>query len=186
MRQAGFPGQAQGKLAPLDPLPVELVARIGQLYGVEREARQQGLSARARLKLRQEKSQPLMAALKRRITQVRQEVSPGSQLAKACDYALGQWSRMEEYLQDGQVEIDNNWCEGAMRPVALGRKNWLHIGSEEAGPRVAAVMSIVETCRRLDIKLRPYLRDVLSKLGDWPITRVAELTPRAWKAAQKS
>ena len=71
-----------------------------------------------------------------------------------------------------------------MRPVALGRKNWLHIGSEEAGPKVAAIASIVETCRRLDINLRTYLKDVLSKLGDWPANRVAELTPTAWKAAQ--
>jgi hypothetical protein len=67
----------------------------------------------------------------------------------------------------------------------LGRKNWLHIGSEQAGPKVAAIASIVETCRRLDINLRQYLHDVLPKLGDWPITRVAELTPTAWKAAQQ-
>jgi hypothetical protein len=71
-----------------------------------------------------------------------------------------------------------------MRPLALGRKNWLHIGSEQAGPKVAAIASIVETCRRLEINLRHYLRDVLPRLGDWPITRVAELTPTAWKAAQ--
>ena len=89
------------------------------------------------------------------------------------------------FLKNGEVEIDNNWCEGAMRPVALGRKNWLHIGSEEAGPKVAAIASIVETCRRLEINLRAYLKEVLPKLGDWPSQRVAELTPAAWKAAQK-
>ena len=71
-----------------------------------------------------------------------------------------------------------------MRPWALGRKNWLHVGSPEAGPKIAAIASIVETCRRLDINLRNYLRDVLPKLGQWPINRVAELTPSAWKAAQ--
>ena len=73
-----------------------------------------------------------------------------------------------------------------MRPIALGRKNWLHIGSEQAGPKVAAIASIVETCRRLDINLRKYLKDVLPKLGGWPAKRVAELTPTAWKAAQTS
>ena len=99
---------------------------------------------------------------------------------------MGQWSRLEEFLKDGVLEIDNNWCEGAIRPLALGRKNWLHIGSEQAGPKVAAIASIVETCRRLDINLRKYLKDVLPKLGDWPAKRVAELTPTAWKAAQKS
>jgi len=106
-------------------------------------------------------------------------------LAQACDYMLGQWSRLEEFLKDGLVEIDNNWCEGSIRPLALGRKNWLHIGSEQAGPKVAAIASIVETCRRLDINLREYLKDVLPRLGDWPAKRVAELTPTAWKKAKQ-
>jgi transposase len=172
-----------GKLSPLDPRPVEIVDRIGELYEIEREARSKNLTAAARLVLRQGKSQPVMDALKSRILQIRQEVTPACALAKASDYALGQWSRMEEYLKDGQLEIDNNWCEGAMRPIALGRKNWLHVGDASAGPKIAAIISIVETCRRLDIKLRQYLQDILPKLGDWPITRVAELTPSAWKAA---
>ena len=172
------------KLKPLDPLPVEVVAQIGLLYDVEREARVQNLTPTQRLDLRQAKSQPVMTALKARIIQIRQERPPDDALSKACDYALGQWNRMEEYLKDGQIEIDNNWCEGAMRPIAIGRKNWLHIGDETAGPKIAAIISIVETCRRLDIKLREYLGDVLPKLGNWPITRVAELTPTAWKAAR--
>jgi hypothetical protein len=90
---------------------------------------------------------------------------------------------LEAYLRDGTIELDNNWCEGAIRPLALGRKNWLHIGRPEAGPKVAAIASIVETCRRLGINLRAYLRDVLPKLGEWPISRVGELTPAAWQAA---
>jgi transposase len=68
--------------------------------------------------------------------------------------------------------------------LVLGRRNWLHVGSPEAGPKIAAIASIVETCRRLDINLRDYLRDVLPKLGEWPINRVGELMPTAWKAAQ--
>ena len=71
-----------------------------------------------------------------------------------------------------------------MRPLALGPKNCLHVGSPEAGPKVAAIASVVETCRRLNINLRAYLRDVLPRLGQWPITKVGELTPTAWKAAQ--
>jgi transposase len=67
----------------------------------------------------------------------------------------------------------------------LGRKNWLHIGSPEAGPKIAAIASIVETCRRLAVNLRQYLNDILPKLGQWPINRVAELTPTAWKKAQQ-
>ena len=172
------------KVSPLDPVAPEIIARFGQLYAVEKEAREGRLSPQARLALRQMKSVPIMTALKTRLVEIRQQIPPGGQLAQACDYALGQWSRWEEYLRHGEVEIDNNWCEGAIRPLALGRKNWLHVGSPEAGPKIAAIASIVETCRRLDINLRAYLRDVLPKLGEWPISRVGELTPTVWKAAQ--
>lgn len=172
------------KLAPLDPVPREIIERFGQLYAVEQEAREQRLDPVQRLAFRQAQSVAMMAALKARLVEVRAQIAPGCKLARACDYALGQWSRLEEYLRDGLIEIDNNWCEGGMRPLVLGRKNWLHIGSPEAGPKVAAIASIVETCRRLEINLRAYLRDVLPRLGDWPINRVAELTPTAWKAAQ--
>lgn len=172
------------KLAPLDPVPREILERFAVLYATEQEAREGALSADARLVLRQAKSVPVMAALKTRLVELRQQITPGGKLAQACDYALGQWSRLEEYLSDGRIEIDNNWCEGGMRPWALGRKNWLHIGSPQAGPRIAAIASIVETCRRLDINLREYLADILPKLGQWPVSRVGELTPTAWKVAQ--
>jgi len=172
------------KLSPKDRLPMEVIGRIQELYVIEEEARQSGMSPEARLELRQKKSVPVMEGVKRRVTEIRQEIPPGSKLAQACGYMLGQWDRLEEYLKDGRVEIDNNWCEGGMRPIALGRKNWLHIGSEEAGPKIAAIMSIVETCRRLKINLREYLKEILPKLGQWPITRVGELTPTAWKATK--
>ena len=171
------------KLAPKNPLPAEVIEGFRKLYAVEAEARERGMDAEGRKALRQERSVPLMGALHGRIQEIRQQMAPGGKLAQACDYALRQWSRVSVYLEHGRVEIDSNWCEGAMRPVALGRKNWLHIGSPEAGPKVAAIASIVETCRRLDVNLRTYLMDVLPRLGDWPTTRVAELTPAAWKAA---
>jgi len=178
----GFVDSAKAK--PNDPLPLEVVKLFAPLHGVEEEARRANLSFTDRLALRREKSAPLMAALKERVTQIRQQIPPGGKLARACDYTLNQWSRLEEYLRDGQVEIDNNWRQGAIRPLALGRKNWRHIGSEQAGPKVAAIASIVETCRRLGVNLRAYLGDILPKLGGWPSTRVAELTPAAWKLAQ--
>ena len=125
-----------------------------------------------------------MAALKARLVAIRQQITPETKLAKACDYALGQWGRLEVYLQIGVVEFDNNWCEGGISPLALGRKNWLHLGSAEAGLKVAAIASNIETCGRLDINLREYLTEVLPKLGSWFINRIAELTPTAWKAAK--
>jgi transposase len=172
------------KVAPLDPVPPEILARFAELYAVEKEAREAGLSPEARQALRQAKSVPIMNGLKTRLREIRQQLTPGSKLLQACDYAQGQWSRLEEYLSDGQLECDNNQCEGSIRPLALGRKNWLHVGSLEAGPKIAAIASIVETCRRLDLNLRDYLLDILPKLGQWPINRVGELTPPAWKAAQ--
>ncbi len=101
--------------------------------------------------------------------EIRGQITPGSKLAGCGDCSTRtEWSRLEVFLNNGEVEIDNNWCEGAMRPLALGRKNWLHIGSVEAGPKVAAIASVVETCRRLILTLRAYLRNVLPKLGEWP------------------
>jgi hypothetical protein len=138
--------------------------------------------------MRQEHIGPLVDQLEKRILAIRAEadVLPASQLGKACSYAMGQWARLKGFLEHGQVEIDNNWCENAIRPLAVGRKNWLHVGSEEAGPRVAAIASIFETCRRLGINVRDYLLDILPKLPEWPMNRVAELSPLAWKARQSS
>ena len=80
------------------------------------------------------------------------------------------------------MELSNNWVENSMRPVALGRKNWIHIGSQEAGPRVAAILSLVETCRRLKIPVRDYLASILPGLANFPINRVNELPPSVWGA----
>lgn len=170
------------QLSPKDPVPLELLGTIGELYRIEQEARTAGLSHPERLQKRQELSVPIAAGLKKRLLEVAQGQPPGSQLAKACKYALGQWTRLEEVFRDGALELDNNWCENAIRGLAVGRKNWLHIGSEQAGPKVAAIASIVESCRRLEINLRAYLKAVLPKLPEWPISRVAELSPLAWKA----
>ena len=76
--------------------------------------------------------------------------------------------------------LDNNLAENSMRPVALGRKNWIHIGSQQAGPRVAAILSMVESCRRLKIPVRDYLGTILPGLANTSIQRVPELTPTAW------
>jgi transposase len=173
------------KVDPKELRAREIVSQIGQLYHVEEQARTAGSSAAERLKMRQERSVPLLADLKQKIVVTKERALPKSALGKACFYALEQWERVSVFARDGEVEIDNNWCENAMRPAVLGRKNWLHIGSEEAGPRIAAIMSVVETCRRLGINVRDYLLDVLPRLPDWPAKRVAELTPAAWAAARK-
>ena len=171
---------------PADALAREVLERISRLYAVEAQARAEKLGAKARQQRRQEQSAAEVAALKVRLVAIRAEVLPGSQLAKACNYALRIWGRLEVFLEHGQVEIDTNLAENAMRPVALGRKNWLHIGDEKAGPKIAAIMSVLATCRRLGIHARDYLLAVLPKLGRTSTGDVKHLTPLAWHRARQA
>ena len=171
-------------IAKSDPLPLEIIERMGSLYHIESIAREEKMDDDARLALRQAQSVALMKELKARLIEIRAEVLPKSAMGKACSYALGNWPRLEVFLRDGRVEIDNNWCENGMRPIALGRKNWLQIGSPEAGKKIAAIASIFETCKRHSINVREYLLDVLPKIADWPNQRIAELTPLNWKKSR--
>ena len=170
------------KLNPKDTTSIQIVAQMDELFGIDARARQEGLSQIDRHVLRLQKSKPLLEQIKAAIQAARTGALPKSALAKACDYTLTLWSRLSRFLEYPELELSNNLAENAMRPVALGRKNWIHVGSKEAGPRVAAIISIVETCRRLSLPLRDYLGSVLPGLADFPSTRVAELTPNAWAA----
>lgn len=173
------------QVSPKDPMAMEVLELIGRLYQVEREAREKQMDFDGRLELRRQRSVCVVQRLKERILQIRTETLPAGGLGKACEYTLGQWPRLEVYLRDGQIEADNNWCENGIRPWALGRKNWLHIGSEQAGKRIAAIVSVMETCRRLDINVREYFMEVLPRLPEWPINRVSELTPIAWLESKR-
>jgi transposase len=161
-----------------------IVAEIAKLYAVEKEARETGMTHGEREAFRKLHSVPVLAVLKQKVVSLDAKHPPMTALGKACRYVLAQWERLIVFATNGEVEIDNNWCENAIRPIALGRKNWLHIGSEEAGPRVAAIFSVIETCRRLEISVRDYLMDVLPRIPNWPANRIAELTPMAWAARQ--
>ena len=159
---------------------------IGELYGVEAQAREQKLDAAGRLAWRQQQGlEQKLTRLKAHLVEVRQQARlPQGLLAKACDYALNQWEKLEVYARDGEVEIDNNWCENAMRPVALGRKNWMHLGCQESGPKVAAIMTVVASALRMGLNVREYLGEVLEKLCDsvgFNVTRIGELLPHVWK-----
>lgn len=175
-------------LQKLDKRPVEVLDLIGQMYELEKQAREKGLNPTERLAVRQELSKPILDKIRERILSLQGEADflPASQLGKACKYTLKLWDRLGLFLKHGELEIDNNQCENSIRPLAVGRRNWLHIGSEQAGPLVAAIASIFETCRRLKINPRDYLLDVLPKIAEWPAARVAELSPVAWKAKRTS
>lgn len=174
------------ELNPHDPLTPSILAPIRELFVIDAEAREQGLTLEARHGLRQEKSRPLLGVIRKQVEAARSQVLPASALAKACNYMLGQWDRLTRCLDYPQVELSNNWAENSMRPVAVGRKNWIHIGSPQAGPKIAAILSVVESCRRQKIPVRSYLGSVLPGLADMPIQRLPELTPAAWNKQQRS
>jgi transposase len=168
------------KLNAEDQVSARIVAQMDELFAIDAQARNGGLSLAERHKLRLEKAKPLLEQLKAGIEAARIGALPSSALAKACNYTLTLWSRLTRFLEYPETELSTNWAENSMRPVALGRKNWIHIGSQQAGPRVAAILSVVETCRRLKIAVRDYLGSVLPGLANFPINRVPELTPSAW------
>src|SRR5215467_12182256 len=165
------------KLNPKDQTAIGIVAQMDQLFGIDAQARAQKITQSDRHLLRQQKARSLLEQIKAAIEAARVQALPSSAPAKGCNYTLTLWSRLSRFLDYPQLELSNNLAENAIRPVALGRKNWIHIGSKEAGPRVAAIMSIVETCRRLNIPIRDYLISILPGLADRPISQTAELTP---------
>jgi transposase len=151
-----------------------------QLYEVEREV--QDLDPDVRRQIRQLKARPVADALGKWLALQRQNVPDGSATAKAIDYSLNRWAALTRYLDDGDLPADNNWVENQIRPIAIGRNNWLFAGSLRAGKRAAAVMSLVHSARLNGHDPYAYLKDVLERLPTQPASRVQELLPHRWQA----
>ena len=134
------------------------ITELRKLYLVEAVAREQQLGPEQRKALRQEKSKPVWTALLPELEQAVAQNLPQSPLGKAARYCLNEWTALTRYLEDGRLEIDNNLTENAIRPSAVGKKNWLFIGHPEAGWRSAVIYSIVVSCRRRKIDPWEYLR----------------------------
>ena len=173
------------KLHPDDRTATRLVARIDELFAVDAEARQAGWSSAERDRLRQERSRPLLATLRGALEQARAATLPASALGRAVNYTLSLWPKLTRFLDHPELELSNNLAENSMRPLVLGRKNWIHVGSEQAGPKVAAILSIFESCRRLGVPIREYLSSVLPGLANRSVQNLAALTPAAWMAARR-
>ncbi len=152
-----------------------------QLYEVEREV--QDLDPDERRRIRQLKARPVAQALNKWLTLQRQKVPDGSATAKAIDYSLNRWAALTRYLDDGDLPADNNWVENQIRPIAIGRNNWLFAESLRAGKRAAAVMSLVHSARLNGHEPYAYLKDVLERLPTQPASRVGELLPHRWRPA---
>lgn len=167
-----------------------LVARIGELYDIERELKESQADHATREEVRAARSLPLFDKLMSAMNAAAldENLLPGSALAKACRYALHLRAQLRRSLENGITEIDNNRCEQSIRIIALGRKNWLHIGAPGAAPTVAAIISVVESCKRMGINVRTYLSEVLPSLAAAHPDRVAALaatlTPAKWLAAR--
>jgi transposase len=170
------------QLNPRDPVATPIVAQMDELFAVDAEARRRVIGLAGRHALRQERAMPLLDDIRSKIEAAQTVALPASALTKACQYALTLWRKLTRFLEYPELELSTNLAENSMRPVALGRKNWIHIGSPQAGPKVAAILSVVESCRRLKLPVRDYLAAVLPGFADLPIQRLPELTPAAWVA----
>ena len=170
------------KLNPGDAAATRIVVSMDELFAIDAQARARNLDHAARQALRWEQARPLLEIIRQRIETARAEALPSSALSRAAGYTLALWHKLTRFLEYPELELSNNLAENSMRPVALGRKNWIHLGSPQAGPKVAAILSIVETCRRMKIPVRDYLGAVLPGLAGVSIQRLRELTPAAWAA----
>lgn len=164
----------------------EILELIKDLYKIERVAREADLDGVSRVKFREENASKFFTDLKTKIDELQPIPLPKSKLGKAVSYAMGQWPTMRRYLEVGECEIDNNWCELAIRPLKLGANNFLFLGSLKGGGERAEVFySLVQTCRRLKMNAFEYLKDVIQKVAENPSAPMWELSPRGWKEAQE-
>lgn len=155
---------------------------IAQLYRLERQAR--SLTAEDRRELRQLESRPILEKLHDYLLEIEAEVLPKSPEGRAVRYTLKNWTALTRYCDDGDLEIDNNATERAIRSVAVGRANWTFFGSDEGGKTAAVLRSVVASCQRAGVDPFAWLKDILSRIGSQPITRLAELLPHNWVPVQ--
>lgn len=169
------------KLKP-SPIADEALSRIGALYDIEDRIR--GMSADQRRTLRQQHARPILADLKSWIEEMLSTLPQKQKLAEAMRYALSRWAALSVYIDDGRVEIDNNIAERAMRPLGIGRKNWLFAGSDKGGERIANILTIIETAKLHGHNPEAYLTDVLTRIQSHSKDRLQELLPWQWAPAK--
>ncbi len=163
-----------------------LMGQIGQLYAVEKHLREANAGPQLRAAVRAWQSRPILKRLRCAMERVRRRVLPQSLLGQAIDYALSRWEALTRYMDDGRLEIDNNLCENAIRPTAVGKKNFLFIGHPEAGQRSAVIYSVLGSCRRHGINPDEYLRDIFERLPKAKTSDLKSLTPAAWAKAKRA
>jgi transposase len=172
------------KVNPQDGAAVQMVTRMDALFLVDRHARQQQMSVEDRLALRREHAESWAEEIRQECVALSKVVLPKSALGQAAAYTLNMWMKLRRCFDYAEVELSNNLAENSMRPIALGRKNWLHVGSAQAGPKVAAILSVVESCRRLGVPVKDYLMKALPGINQRKLSEVVDLTPARWSASR--
>jgi transposase len=167
-----------------DAAAIQMVIRMDALFLVDRDARKKQMTAEERLAARREHAEVWAQEIRQECVKLAPTVLPKSALGKAIAYTLNMWPKLRRCFDYAEVELSNNLAENSMRPVTLGRKNWLHVGSAKAGPKVAAIISIVESCRRLGVPVKDYLLDVLPGMDRRKVTEIAQITPSRWLVAR--
>jgi hypothetical protein len=163
------------------PIATEAVERIAALYQIEKEIR--GRPAEERRKVRNARARPLLDSMRAWLQASLQQLAPKSETASAIRYALALWDALARYLDDGRIELDNMIAERALRPVAVGRRNYLFAGSDNGGERAAVIYSLIGSAKLNGLDPEAYLRYVLSNIAEHPINRIEELLP--WNVAEK-
>lgn len=158
----------------------EAILRISQLYAVEKEAR--GSPPDQRAAIRQAKAKPIFDDLQDWLGRQLTTISGKSPLAQAIRYALTRMRRLRPYLATGILELDNNTAERAMRAIALGRKNYLFVGSPAGGRAAAVAYTLIETAKLNGVDPQTWIADTIARIPDYKITRVDELMPWVWNA----
>ncbi|MER1021606.1 IS66 family transposase [Pseudomonas aeruginosa] len=161
------------------PVAQRALEQIAHVYEIERELK--ASSAEERQRLRQERSKPLLDALHAWLLLTRQKVTDGTATARALDYSLRRWQALTRFVGDGHLPVDNNHIENQIRPIAIGRNNWLFAGSLRAGQRGAAVMSLIQSARLNGHDPYAYLKDVLTRLPTQRASLIHELLPHRWQ-----
>lgn len=163
-----------------------ILRQIAALYQIEKTLRESKCSPKMRAVVRGSRSRPIIRRIQKALVvwKSRGRFLPKSSMGKAIDYALGQMPKLEIFVEDGRIEIDNNLVENAIRPTAVGKKNWLFIGAANAGQCSAILYTIIESCRRRSINPFEYLRDVLTRLPSMTNWQIKDITPAAWAAAR--
>ena len=164
-----------------------LLLHIQHLYRIEKHLRETRAGPKQRQAVRASQSRMITLRIHRALTRMKRSRRhlPRSAMGRAIDYTLTMWPMLLAYLEDGRVEIDNNPVENAIRPTAIGKKNWLFIGEAEAGQRSAILFTLIEACRSRGIDPQTYLRDVLTRLPTLTNRQIKDVTPEAWAKARQ-